>query len=64
MPQEKTLAILLKEQLKGRFKDTIVKIFATDIDATALIQAGKGVYSEDRMKNIDSTYLKKYFDKK
>lgn len=64
MPQEKTLAILLKEQLKGRFKDTIVKIFATDIDATALVQAGKGVYSEDRMKNIDSTYLKKYFDKK
>ena len=64
MPQEKTLAILLKEQLKGRFKDTIVKIFATDIDATALIQAGKGVYSEDRMKNIDSTYLKKYFDRK
>ena len=59
-----SLAILLKEQLKGRFKDTIVKIFATDIDATALVQAGKGVYSEDRMKNIDSTYLKKYFDKK
>ena len=59
-----SLAILLKEQLKGRFKDTIVKIFATDIDATALIQAGKGVYSEDRMKNIDSTYLKKYFDRK
>ena len=59
-----SLAILLKEQLKGRFKDTIVKIFATDIDATALVQAGKGFYSEDRMKNIDSTYLKKYFDKK
>lgn len=59
-----SLAILLKEQLKGKFKDTIVKIFATDIDATALIQAGKGIYSEDRMKNVDPAYIKKYFDKK
>lgn len=59
-----SLAILLKEQLKGKFKDTIVKIFATDIDAAALIQAGKGIYSEDRMKNVDPACLKKYFDHK
>ncbi|QSW89633.1 PAS domain-containing protein [Flavobacterium endoglycinae] len=59
-----SLAILLKEQLKGKFKDTIVKIFATDIDTAALKQAGKGIYSEDRMKNVDPIHLKKYFDQK
>ena len=59
-----SLAIMLKELLKGKFKDTIVKIFATDIDAAALIHAGKGIYSSDRMKNVKETYLNKYFDKK
>lgn len=59
-----SLAIILKEMLKGKFKDTIVKIFATDIDATALIHAGKGIYSSDRVKNVDEAYLNKYFDKK
>lgn len=59
-----SLAIMLKEQLTGKFKDRIVKIFATDIDAAALIAGGKGIYSEDRVQNISHAYLKKYFDKK
>lgn len=59
-----SLAIMLKEQLTGEYKDRVVKIFATDIDAAALILAGKGVYSEDRVKNVSAAHLKKYFDKK
>ncbi len=59
-----SLAIELKEQLKGKFADSVVKIFATDIDAAALTYAGKGVYQEDRMKNVSEAHLKKYFDKK
>ncbi len=59
-----SLAIMLKEFLKGPFKDTTVKIFATDIDAAALIHAGKGAFSPERMKNVNEAYRNKYFDKK
>ncbi|WP_291088660.1 chemotaxis protein CheB [Flavobacterium sp. BFFFF1] len=59
-----SLAIVLKELLTGKHRDTVVKIFATDIDSDALIYAGKGVYAADRVKNVGETYLKKYFDKK
>jgi two-component system CheB/CheR fusion protein len=59
-----SLAITLKEQLTGKYSDRIVKIFATDVDAAALVTAGKGIYSEDRVQNISHPYLKKYFDKK
>jgi len=58
-----SIAIELKEQLKGKFADCIVKIFATDIDAAALLYAGKGIYPADRVKDIAEPYLKKYFDK-
>lgn len=59
-----SLAIALKEQLTGKYKDRVVKIFATDIDSAALISAGKGIYSADRMQNVSQAYLETYFDKK
>lgn len=59
-----SIAILLKEQLKGKDRERIVKIFATDIDASALVHAGKGVYAADRMKNVSEARLSRYFDKK
>ena len=40
-----SIAILISEQLAGRHDDIVVKIFATDIDTSALEQAGKGLYS-------------------
>ncbi|MDB5149447.1 MAG: yycG 1 [Mucilaginibacter sp.] len=56
-----TMAILIAEQLKGRLADTVVKLFATDIDSDALVHAGKGVYSKNIAKNISPERLEKYF---
>lgn len=58
-----SLAILLAEQLTGNLKTRIVKIFATDLDNTALTFAGKGVYPAGIAKDISSVRLQKYFIK-
>jgi two-component system CheB/CheR fusion protein len=58
-----TLAILLCEQLNDKFKDTTVKIFATDVDNLALTQAGKGVYSESITRIISPERIEKHFTK-
>ncbi|MGZ3872004.1 MAG: chemotaxis protein CheB [Mucilaginibacter sp.] len=56
-----SIAILIAEQLTGKFKDTVVKIFATDIDSAALVQAGKGIYSAAVVKKVSPARLEKYF---
>ncbi|TCC92044.1 chemotaxis protein CheR [Pedobacter frigiditerrae] len=56
-----SVAILIAEQLTGRLADTVVKIFATDIDGPALALAGKGVYNKSISKNISPYLLGKYF---
>jgi two-component system CheB/CheR fusion protein len=56
-----SLAILIAEQLTGRLADTVVKLFATDIDSDALIQSGKGIYSKNISKNVSTERLEKYF---
>lgn len=56
-----SLAILIAEQLKGRLADTVVKIFATDIDSVALIHAGKAIYNKSISNNISPDLLEKYF---
>lgn len=56
-----SIAILLNELLVGRFKETVVKIFATDIDSAALLYAGKGAYSTDRINGISAKRLNEYF---
>ena len=58
-----SIAILIAEQLTGKFKETVVKIFATDIDSVALVQAGRGVYSSGISKNVTAGRLEKYFSK-
>ena len=58
-----SLAILLHEQLTGAYKDTVVKIFATDIDPNALIHAGKGIYNEQIAKDVSPERLEKFFIK-
>lgn len=56
-----SMAILIAEQLTGKFADIIVKIFATDIDSAALAHAGKGIYNAGISKNISPERLEKYF---
>ena len=56
-----SIAILVYIQLNSDLKDNIVKIFATDIDANALMHAGKGVYNESIKKHISPKWLEKYF---
>lgn len=57
-----SIAILLNELLTGRFKDTVVRIFATDIDSAALLYAGKGIYSSDRINGISAKRLNDHFN--
>jgi len=56
-----SLAILIHEQLTGSNNDTVVKIFATDIDSAALMQAGKGVYNQAITKDISPERIEKHF---
>lgn len=56
-----SFALLIAEQLKGAYKDTVVKIFATDIDTVAMDQASKGLYPAAVVKNIPIELLEKYF---
>ena len=58
-----SMAILLAEQLTGEVKNTVVKIFATDIDNAALVQAGKGIYNADITKQVSPERINKYFIK-
>jgi two-component system CheB/CheR fusion protein len=56
-----SMAILIAEQLTGKLKDTEVKLFATDIDSVALVQAGRGIYNSGIKKNVSHERLEKYF---
>lgn len=56
-----SIAILIAEQLTGKFKNTIVKIFATDIDTAALLHAGKGIYKSNIKKAVSAQRLQNYF---
>lgn len=56
-----SMAIIIHEALEAANQETIVKIFATDIDTAALQYAGKGIYSPDRTTNISTERLQKYF---
>jgi len=58
-----SLAILIAEQLTGKRKNTVLKIFATDIDTTALAQASKGIYNVSIAKDVSAERLESYFFK-
>ena len=57
-----SIAMLLHEQISElNFQDGSVKIFATDIDETALEIASRGVYTDEQVRDIPAHLLKKYF---
>jgi two-component system CheB/CheR fusion protein len=56
-----SMAMLLCEQMPARLKDTVIKIFATDIDAEALAIASKGIYHASLTKNVSQERLEQFF---
>ena len=58
-----SIAILVNECLLQKGKSLNVKIFATDIDASAIEKASKGGYPLSIAKDIPADLLEKYFTK-
>ena len=58
-----TLAILLSEKLGESMKDYDIRIYATDIDDGALTEARRGIFSEEKLKNLKPELVAKYFTK-
>ncbi len=56
-----TIAILLAEKLGPPINDYNIRIYATDIDDSALVEARKGLFSEDKVKNLKPELVAKYF---
>lgn len=57
-----SLAILIKEHLETIRSEVEVKIFATDINQSALRIASAGVFTPSNVKTLSAPRLQKYFD--
>jgi two-component system CheB/CheR fusion protein len=56
-----TLAILIKEYMRKTQKRLNIKIFATDVDETAIAQASAGVYPDSILADVGEAFLTRYF---
>ncbi|HJA12696.1 MAG TPA: PAS domain-containing protein [Candidatus Mediterraneibacter merdipullorum] len=59
-----SIAILFREVLDELNVHRDIKIFATDVDAKAIEQAGKGIYTESILDDVSSERLARFFTKK
>ncbi|MEM7592883.1 MAG: CheR family methyltransferase, partial [Cyanobacteria bacterium P01_A01_bin.83] len=59
-----SLAILLDEAIARSNKPVIFKIFATDIDKTALDKATQGIYPHTITNDVNPERLERYFVRK
>lgn len=59
-----SIAILLKEYMEKHNTTYDIKIFASDIDETAIKTASAGIYPESIVTDINQDRLRKYFVKK
>lgn len=58
-----SLAIIIMEQLTALNRNLEVKIFASDIDKSALLYASKGIYSTNIEQQVSKKRLSKFFVK-
>lgn len=56
-----SLAILFDEALRQRNIEVKVKIFATDVDADAIVEASSGVYLLDMVQDVSEERIGRYF---
>lgn len=56
-----SIAIMLTEMLGSRLNDFIVRVFATDVDSTAIEVARAGLYSEALLEHVDANLRERYF---
>jgi two-component system, chemotaxis family, CheB/CheR fusion protein len=56
-----TLAMLCEEIRSARYPHVEFKVFATDVDKSALDIAGAGIYPRSVVADLPSEYLEKYF---
>ncbi|HVW98197.1 MAG TPA: chemotaxis protein CheB [Mucilaginibacter sp.] len=59
-----SIAILFKEAMERTKKHVEIKIFATDLDKDSIDKAGKGIYEESNVGDINPERLEKFFIKK
>jgi two-component system, chemotaxis family, CheB/CheR fusion protein len=59
-----SLAILFHEAIEAAGRPINFKMFATDVHKKSLVQAGRGIFREDAVKNLSPQRLKKYFERK
>jgi two-component system, chemotaxis family, CheB/CheR fusion protein len=57
-----SLAMLLSDLLGSELPEWTIKIFATDLDETAINFARRGFYSESHVKGVPQEYLQRYFE--
>lgn len=59
-----SLAIITREVLEERKENAYVKIFATDVDKSAILKAGEGLYPESIAADVSPGFLAKYFHRR
>lgn len=59
-----SIAILFQEVMEELHVERDIKIFATDVDVSAIEKAGKGIFTESILDDVSSERLAKYFTKK
>lgn len=57
------LAMLLTEALSGELADWSIKVFATDVDESAITFARRGIYSENLLKGVPQEYRERFFER-
>jgi chemotaxis protein methyltransferase CheR len=58
-----SIAITMLDSLGDKVKTMDVKILATDLDTEVLKKAKEGTYKQDRIENLPSSMISKWFDK-